>query len=156
MANAPVVKAPWKRPMILRRMLFTGLCLLSFAASASAPGVDISVGVINRITEYKLSKRQTRILDEATKLSAACRVFSGLYGRWPKDMQEIEARTTGIDFGAFGGIASLEEVPEGLDISFFDGEDERHVLATAMAIQPADVRASAQDPAFKIRISLKK
>jgi hypothetical protein len=129
--------------------------LLAFSVPvfATAPHMDISVE-IKRASEFKLSKKQTAVIDEASKLSAACRTFYGLYDRWPTSLVEIEGRTEGINFSKFNGKAGLEIVPEGLVITIFDTKFERKMLATSGAPSTSEARALAQDPRFRIRVTL--
>lgn len=140
--------------MRCRTALLALLFLLATPAGATTPGVDIVVEV-KRISEFELTREQTRILDEATKLSAACRTFHAFYERWPKNIQEIESRTSGIDFSVFQGKVDIDAVPEGLVITIFDSIEVRRLLATAEAPATEDARAAAQDPAFKIRVSMR-
>ncbi|MEL1264977.1 hypothetical protein [Pseudoxanthomonas putridarboris] len=132
------------------------LFLLSLAmvpVGAAEPGVDI-VATVTRYSEFELTKRQTTILDEATKVSAAARVFHGLYGRWPNDVQELAARTVGIDFTLFDGKILIDAVPEGLAVTIFDSIDVRRLLATADSPVSSEMKKLAQDPTFRIRVSL--
>lgn len=140
--------------MSLRIALLLLLLLPSDRVFAAKPGIDVEA-VVTRYSEFKLTKKQTRVLDEATKVSTACRVFYGLYGRWPNNAQEIESRTRGIDYSVFKGELLLEVVPEGLAIVVFDGKQVRQLLATAGTSVPPEIQESAQDPEFRINVGLR-
>jgi len=121
---------------------------------ANEPGIDIEATVA-RYSEFELSEHQTAILDEATKVSAASRVFYGLYNRWPKDIQELSDRTTGIDFTIFDGKIAINATADGLAITVFDGKDVRQLLSTASP-PLSELKELAQSPDFKIRVSLRR
>ncbi len=121
---------------------------------AAQPGIDVEA-IVERYSELKLTEEQTKILNEATKVSTACRVFYGLYGRWPNGLQEIKNRTSGIDFSVFGDKLFIKETAEGLVITVFDSRDVRQLLATSDASIPLKTQALAQDPDFRIRVGLR-
>lgn len=93
-------------------------------------------------------------MNEATKLSYACRYFRCLYGRWPSSIREIESRTEGIDFGVFPGKAFLVPRPDDTEeITVYDGVCYRMVIAVPVAFPITDqMRAEARKAEFKIRI----
>jgi len=135
-------------------LLLTALLLASSTSFAGTePGIKVTASV-NRYSEFELTQKQTERLDEATKLSAASRVFHGLYDRWPKDIDELAARTSGIDLAVFEGKVMIETVAEGITVTFFDSLDIRRLLVTeGMDVAP-EIRALAYDPEFRIRVSL--
>ena len=81
-------------------------------------------------------------------------MFRSLYGRWPRDLAEIEAKTEGIDFGVFLGKAAVTPLPDdSATIEIFDGVNMRAVKAVPVDFQITDEqRAAAQKPDFKIRV----
>lgn len=135
-------------------LLLIALVLASTNSFAgTAPGINVTANV-NRYSEFELTQKQTERFDEATKLSAASRVFHGLYDRWPKDINELAARTSGIDLAVFEGKVMIETVAEGITVTFFDSLDIRRLLVTeGMDVAP-EIRALAHDPAFRIRVSV--
>jgi hypothetical protein len=139
--------------MKYRMALLFLLSLSAGSAGATGPGVDIQAAV-TRYSEFELTGRQTAILDEATKVSAAARVFHGLYDRWPSQVQELADRTQGIDFAVFAGKILIDEVPEGLMVTVFDSQDVRRLLATTGWPASPGMKESAQSPDFRIRVSL--
>jgi hypothetical protein len=93
-------------------------------------------------------------MNEATKLSFACRMFRGLYGRWPSDLAEIEAKTEGIDFAAFMGKAVITPLPDDSElIQIFDGVNTRQVKAVPVDLGITDAkRQEAKAPGFRIKV----
>jgi hypothetical protein len=93
-------------------------------------------------------------MNEATKLSLACRMFRSLYGRWPRDLAEIEAKTEGIDFAVFAGRAVITPLPDDSErIAIFDGVDTREVKAVPVDLGVTDAaRDAAKAPGFKIKV----
>jgi hypothetical protein len=92
-------------------------------------------------------------MNEASKLSLACRMFRSLYGRWPHDLAEIEAKTEGIDFAVFVGKAVITPLPDDTErIEVFDGINTRAVKAVPvdMGVTSA-MREAAKAPDYKIR-----
>ena len=135
-----------------------GLCpalLLSctaYAQSSPPPGASPPVS-ITRYTEQPLSEYQTRVMNEASKLSLACRMFRSLYGRWPHDLAEIQAKTEGINFAVFVGKAVITPLPDDSErIEVFDGINTRAVKAVPvdMGVTSA-MREAAKAPDYKIR-----
>lgn len=109
---------------------------------------------VDRYVEHPLSDYQTKIMNEATKLSLACRLFRYFYGRWPADFHEISEKSTGIDLGVFLGRALVTPLDnDAAKISIFDGENMREVVATPIdfGMSSSQVRA-AHEPGFKIDI----
>jgi hypothetical protein len=116
-----------------------------------APAPQVSV---IRYADLPLSEYQTRVMNEATKLSLACRMFRSLYGRWPKDLAEIQAKTEGIDFGVFLGRAAVTPLPDDSErIEIFDGANTRSVKAVPveLGVTEAD-REAAKAPDYKIKL----
>ena len=128
------------------------LALLLPVACASPPAVNAPVSVV-RYSELPLSEYQTKVMNEATKLSFACRMFRGLYGRWPNDLGEIQAKTEGIDFAVFLGKAVVTPLPDDSErIQIFDGVNTREVKAVPVDLGVTDaMREAARAPGFKIR-----
>jgi hypothetical protein len=93
-------------------------------------------------------------MNEATKLSLACRMFRELYDRWPRDVAEIEAKTEGIDFEIFLGKAVVTPQPDdSAQISIFDGVNTRSVKAVPVNLGITDAaREAAKAPDFKIKL----
>ena len=143
----------------MRTTIFLGLLFLASTpayASETQAGMDTRVSV-SRDSEHRLTKKQTKMLDEVTKLSAAIRVFRPLYGRWPKDNAEIESRVSGIDFTLFKDNVEISFTEEMATIRFFDGRDNRELdIPAEEGAYPASAKAAALDPAFRIRLSLEK
>lgn len=129
------------------------LSLATLPAVAAEPGVDVTATVA-RYSELELTERQTSILDEATKVSTAARIFHGLYGRWPNDVEELASRTAGIDFTIFEGKILLDVAPEGLVVTIDDSKFVRRLLATADSPASPQMQALAQAPDFRIRVRL--
>ncbi|MGY1528727.1 hypothetical protein [Luteimonas sp. A649] len=136
---------------LLLLLIFAILCS---SVRAKELGIDIEAAV-TRYSELELTEHQTAILDEATKLSAASRVFYGLFNRWPKDIQELSDRTTGIDFTVFDGKISIDATTDGLVITVFDSKDVRKLLATESS-PLSELKELAESPDFKIRVSLRR
>jgi hypothetical protein len=118
-----------------------------------APTPPSSQMSVVRYTEKPLSDFQTQVMNAATKLSYSCRFFRSLYGRWPKDLAEIQAKTEGIDFGIFLGKASVTPMPDdSATIQIFDGTNMRSVRAVPVQFTITDEeRAAAQKPDYKIK-----
>ena len=118
-------------------------------APAPAPSVSVT-----RYTDRPLSEFQTLVMNEATKLSLACRKFRSLYGRWPKDLAEIQAKTEGIDFGVFLGRAVVTPLPDDSErIEIFDGVNTLTVKAVPVELGVTDAdREAAKAPGFKIKL----
>lgn len=121
------------------------------SSPAPAPAPQLTV---TRYSERPLSEFQAQVMDAATKLSYACRYFRSLYGRWPKDIAEIQAKTEGIDFGIFLGKASVTPLPDdSAQIEIFDGTNMRATKAVPVAFKiTEEERAAAQKPDYKIRL----
>jgi len=117
----------------------------------SSPPPQVSV---KRYSDLPLSEYQTRVMNEATKLSLACRLFRSLYGRWPKDLSEIEAKSEGIDFAVFGGKAVITPLPDDSErIEIFDGINTRSVKAVPVNPGVTDaMREASKAPSFKIKV----
>jgi hypothetical protein len=97
---------------------------------------------------------QTLIMNEATKLSLACRIFRSLYGRWPISLVEIQAKTEGIRFDLFAGravVTPLEDDSERIEV--FDGVSTRAVKATPIDFGfTAAQREEARAAGYKIKL----
>jgi hypothetical protein len=150
-----------RRHMAYASVLVTAVLMVAVPASLAAqpaqeaptPTPAPPVSVI-RYTDRPLSEFQTRVMNEATKLSLACRKFRSLYGRWPKDLAEIQAKTEGIDFGVFLGRAVVTPLPDDSErIEIFDGVNTRSVKAVPveLGVTAAD-REAAKAPGFKIKL----
>jgi hypothetical protein len=107
-----------------------------------------------RDSERSLADQPALIMKEATKLSLACRIFRSLYGRWPINLTEIQAKTEGINFAVFAGHATVTPLPDDSErIEVFDGSNTRTVKAV-----PVDFRFNAlqlkdsKTPGYKIKI----
>lgn len=123
------------------------------SAAPAPPPAPASQLSVTRYSERPLSEFQTQVMNAATKLSYACRYFRSLYGRWPKDIAEIQAKTEGIDFGVFLGKASVKPLPDdSAQIEIFDGTNMRSTKAVPVAFTITDAeRVAAQMPEYKIR-----
>jgi hypothetical protein len=137
-------------------VLLSAVLTLAAVASAQAqqtptPAPPVSV---TRYSDRPLSEYQTRVMNEATKLSLACRVFRSLYGRWPNDISEIQAKTEGIDFALFSGKAAVTPLPDDSErIKIFDGVNTRSVKAVPVEFGVTDAtREAAKAPGFKIKL----
>jgi hypothetical protein len=138
----------------MNTLLLIALLLASTTSFAGTePGIDVTASVI-RYSEFELTEKQSEIFDEATKLSAASRAFHSLYGRWPKDVEELVGRTSGVDLAVFEGKVMIETVAEGISVTFFDSLDIRRLLVTEGMDVAAEIRAVAHDPEFRIRVSV--
>ncbi len=93
-------------------------------------------------------------MNEATKLSLACRMFRGLYGRWPNDLAEIQAKTEGINFAIFVGKAVVTPLPDDSEsIEVFDGFNTRSVKAVPVDLGITQaMRKAATAPGYKIKL----
>jgi hypothetical protein len=93
-------------------------------------------------------------MNEATKLSLACRMFRSLYGRWPTDLAEIQAKTEGINFAVLAGravVAPLQDDSERIEV--FDGFNTRAVRAVPIDFKfTAQQLEEAKTPGYKIKI----
>lgn len=127
--------------------------LLRAEDQAKAPAGKTELSV-TRYTELPLSDFQRQVMNEATKLSYACRYFRRLYGRWPKDLAEIKSRTEGIDFGVFLDRAKVTPLDgDAEEIQIFDGQNVRSVRAVPVPFQVTDEQLKeAQKPEFKIKL----
>lgn len=107
-----------------------------------------------RGAETPLTDHQTLIMNEATKLSLACRMFRSLYGRWPSDLAEIQAKTVGINFAVFDGRAVITPLPDDSErIEVFDGIHTRGVRATPVDFGfTAAQLEEAKSPGYKIKL----
>jgi len=119
------------------------------ATSAAAPPASVI-----RDVEMPSAVDQTLIMNEATKLSLACRMFRSLYGRWPIDFAEIQAKTEGINFAVFAGRAVVTPLPDDSErIEVFDGFNTRRVRAIPIDFKfTAPQIAEAKAPGYKIKI----
>jgi hypothetical protein len=124
------------------------------ASSGESPPVLEITATVNRVTDGSFSASQLRRMDEATKLSAAIRIFHGLYGRWPEDLAELQRRTDGIDYRALGPSLRMEQEGAGPIVVFSDGEHERRIAPEPMKPMGREAREQAEDPGFKIRVNL--
>src|ERR1700691_4599287 len=93
-------------------LLFSAYVCAQSSVPDNTPQVPVSV---TRYSESAEPDLQARVMNEATKLSFACRLFRGLYGRWPKDLPEIQAKTEGIDYAVFRGKALITPLPDDSD-----------------------------------------
>ena len=104
----------------------------------TAPPIDTpadsrSSASATRYTERPLTEYQTIVMNQATKLSLARRIFGDLYGRWPSDLAEIRAKTEGIDFEVFAGKAVITpKSGDAENIQIFDGFNTRSVRAVPL------------------------
>jgi hypothetical protein len=130
------------------------LLIPAVSVGATEPSMNVVVEV-KRYSEFKLTPTQVATLDEATKISAATSTFHGLYGRWPKDIEELAARSDGIDIDVFDGKILIENVEQGVVLTFFDGRDVRRLRVSEDSPVSAEMRELATDPAFRMHISLK-
>ena len=138
----------------LSPFLILSLVLLAGCGTPPPPRPAPSPVSVVRYTDRPLSEYQTKVMNEATKLSYACRTFRTLYGRWPNDLAEIQARTEGIDFAVFAGRASVTPLPDDSErIEVFDGLNTRAVKAVPvdMTISP-EMREAAKAPGYKIKL----
>jgi hypothetical protein len=134
------------------------ICLISatLAACVITPKTtsDVPAIAVNRYSEMPLSEYESRVMDEATKLSYACRMFRYLYGKWPANINEIKSRTNGIDYDVFRGRATIAPTEnDSAEIAIFDGENVRSVQATPIDFHLSDsVREQSQSSKFKIDV----
>lgn len=133
-----------------------GVSLASLSGARAQDQTPAAVPSIeaDRYAEYALSQYQTRVMNEATKLSYACRKFRYLFDRWPADIDELRQKVSGIDFTVFRGKATV--TPKGGDaaeISVFDGVNTRSVLATPIDFDlPASAKEAAKNPGSVISV----
>jgi len=141
----------WRTAVLLSAVLALAGCASPPAKQPPPPTAPVSVV---RYTNLPLSEFQTRVMNEATKLSLACRMFRSLYGRWPNDLTEIEAKTEGIDFGIFMGKAVVTPLLDDSEIiQVFDGVNTRAVKAVPVDLGVTDEkREAAKAPGFKIKL----
>jgi len=119
-----------------------------------APAAQVSASA-TRYAELPLTEFQTRVMNEATKLSLACRYFRSLYGRWPKNIAEIQSKTEGIDYGVFIGKEKVTPLKkeDAAQIEVFDGENTRSVKAVPVDFSiTKEQKAAARKPDFKIKL----
>ena len=130
-----------------------GTLLVGCASTPKAPTNPLSVSV-TRYSEKPLSDYQTQVLNEATKLSLACRLFRYFYGRWPANLGEIEHKATGIDYAIFLGKATVTpNSDDSEDITIFDGENLREARATPIDFGMSESdKKKALEPGFKINV----
>ena len=130
-----------------------GACAVAPKApvAAKTPTGDRKI-VVERYSENPLSGQQSRVLNEATKLSFACRLYRYYYGKWPANLDDIRNKTTGIDFEVFKGRAEVTpNADDSEDISIYDGENVRTAHATPIDFHmPKSEIRKAQSPGFKI------
>ncbi len=136
--------------MLKRLFLFTALAITSTASLCATPGTTIVLNV-KRLSEFQLPPKANHVLDEATKLEAACRAFYGLYGRWPT-ITEIKARTVGINYAIFGGKIALEPQGNGLLLIVAVAGNVRQNLITPKQTYSQQEQDDARSPAYKIRV----
>lgn len=143
---------------MLRRSAISFVLLLALIsmtrASAGQPTADAASMNVTRYSDTQLSQEQTLILNEASKLSYACRMFRYLFDRWPNDIKEIESKTTGIDFAIFKGNARVAPATDdSAEISVFDGVNTLSVQATPIDFALSDrYKAKAKVEGFKIHV----
>jgi hypothetical protein len=143
----------WRLLVLVSAVLVLNACTSQTAATKQAPQSSSPISVV-RYTDLPLSEYQARVMNEATKLSYACRMFRALYGRWPNNLTEIEAKTEGVDFAAFMGKAAVTPLPDDSElIQIFDGVNTRRVKAVPVDLGVTDAkREEAKAPGFKIRV----
>jgi hypothetical protein len=134
-------------------MLLMGGCA-SAPSSATPKPTPATTLSVDRYTEHPLSDYQTQVMNQATKLSLACRMFRGLYGRWPNNLAEIQAKTDGIDFAIFMGKAVVTPLSDDSEsIEVFDGTDTRAVKAVPVELGITQaMREAAMAPGYKIKL----
>jgi hypothetical protein len=138
--------------------IFLAASLAPFAlqgAEPVRPAMEITVQA-NRTSQYPLSGEQIRRLDEATKVSAALRLFYSLYDRWPEDLAELRTRTTGIDYEVLADSLRLEKLDEGMGVVFSDGESERKLLVQPTAPSDEYSRDDARQPGFTFEVKIRR
>jgi len=141
-------------PILCTMLLVSGCASApSSTPPRAAPATASPVSVV-RYTEQPLSDYQTQVMNEATKLSLACRMFRGLYGRWPNDLAEIQAKTEGINFAIFVGKAVVTPLPDDSEqIEVFDGFNTRSVKAVPVDLGITQaMREAATAPSYKIKV----
>jgi|SRR6185437_11679824 len=136
--------------MFKRLFLAVALLVVSTAGLCTPPGITIVLNV-DRLSEFQLPPEANRVLDEATKLEAACRAFYGLYGHWPT-IAEIKARTGGIDYAVFNDKIALEPHADGLLMVVAVAGDVRQNLITPKQTYTQQERDDARNPAYKINV----
>jgi hypothetical protein len=135
-------------------MLATILCAFCASTNAQQPSTSAPAISVTRYSDMPLSEYQNLVMNEATKLSLACRIFRGLYGRWPTDLSEIQTKTDGINFAVFMGRAVVTPLSDDSErIEIFDGENKRTVKAVPVELGTTDTdRKAAKVPGFKIKV----
>ena len=108
----------------------------------------------NAIPEAAKPAPPRAVADEVASIANACRYFRELYGRWPKDLAELKARTQGIDYKVFAlqpAITPLENDTE--QLRFSDGVNSWERNLNRMIVQfPPSVIREAQKPGFKLQV----
>jgi len=141
---------------IILTALLVGMLSIVLAGCVTTPKATSYASAIrvDRYSEMPLSEYQSRVMDEATKLSYAARMFRYLYGRWPANIEEIKSKSAGINFDVFRGRASITPSSnDSAEISIFDGENTRSVQATPIDFQLSNVaRQQSRLPGFKIEV----
>jgi hypothetical protein len=81
-------------------------------------------------------------------------MFRSLYGRWPSDLAEVQAKAEGINFAVFAGRAVITPLPDDSErIEVFDGINTRAVKATPVDFGfTAEQLEEAKTPGFKIKL----
>jgi len=135
-------------------LMFSACAFAQSTVSQETPTSQPPQVSVKRYSDLPLSEYQTRVMNEATKLSLACRMFRSLYGRWPNDLAEIEAKTEGIDFAIFAGKAVVTPLPDDSErIEIFDGVNPRSVKAVPVNLGVTDaMREAAKAPGFKVKV----
>jgi hypothetical protein len=137
---------------------FSVLCVIlpmtGWTSDPSSSPPNVAPPVTPPTSELSIADRQTLIIREATKLSAACRMFRSLYGRWPSDVAEIQSRTEGLNFAIFAGGVRVTPLPDDAErIEVFDGVNTRAVKATPVDFGfTAAQREEAKSPGYKIKL----
>lgn len=99
---------------------------------------------VTRYTDRPLTESQTLVMNQATKLSLACRMFRSLCGRWPNDLAEIQFKTEGVDYAVFAGKAVVTPLPDDSEsIQIFDGFNDRAVKAVLIDFHFSDAQREA-------------
>lgn len=135
--------------------VLTALFAFISASGGANPNVtsESKLGVV-RISNVTLSEYQKMVLDEASKLSYACRMYRYLYGQWPGSIEQVKQRTNGIDFSLFKDSASISPASDDTAvITVFDGVNTLSVSATPIDFQlPDEYKSKAKDPGFRIDV----
>ena len=140
-------------PGVIAAVTMFSSCVTQQKPSSEAKGGGGEF-TVTRYSERPMSEYQTKVMNEATTLSLACRMFRDLYGRWPNNLFELQCRTEGIDYSIFIGKASIK--PNSDDtaiISIFDGVDYRETTAVPVSFNySAEERAEAIKPKYRIKL----